>query len=57
MVPESMDIVGPMALRVHVEVRGAEDVHLFAGVRKVRNGAEVLFEGTFGFPLKMVTKG
>ena len=56
-VPEDMDIVGPAALRVHVEVRGAEDVFLFAGVRKIRNGAEVLFEGTFGFPLDMVTKG
>lgn len=56
-VPEDMDIIGPMALRVHVEVRGADDVYLFAGVRKIRNGAEVLFEGTFGFPLDMVTKG
>ena len=52
-----MDIIGPMALRVHVEVRGAHDVYLFAGVRKLRDGAEVLFEGTFGFPLDMVTKG
>jgi uncharacterized protein len=55
--PEDMDILGPMALRVHVEVRGAEDVYLFAGVRKIRNNAEVLYEGTFGFPLDMVTKG
>ncbi len=56
-VPEDMDIIGPMALRLHVEVRGADDVYLFAGVRKIRNNAEVLFEGTFGFPLDMVTKG
>jgi uncharacterized protein len=56
-VSEDMDIIGPMALRVHVEVRGAQDVYLFAGVRKIRNGAETLFEGTFGFPLDMVTKG
>ena len=55
--PEDMDIIGPMALRVYVEVRGAEDVNLFAGVRKIRDGAEVMFEGTFGFPLDMVTKG
>ncbi len=56
-VPEDMDIIGPMALRLHIEVRGADDVYLFAGVRKLRNGVEVLFEGTFGFPLDMVTKG
>lgn len=55
--PEDMDIVGPMALRVHVEMRGADDVLLFAGVRKFRDGAEVLYEGTFGFPLDMLTKG
>ncbi len=55
--PEDMDIIGPMALRVHIEVRGANDIYLFAGIRKIRNGAEVLFEGTFGFPLDMVTKG
>ena len=56
-VPEDMDIIGRMALRVHVEVRGAADVFLFAGVLKIRSGAEVLFEGTFGFPLDRVTKG
>jgi predicted acyl esterase len=55
--PEDMDILGPMALRVHIEVRRAEDVYLFAGVRKIRNNVEVLYEGTFGFPLDMVTKG
>jgi putative CocE/NonD family hydrolase len=56
-VPEDVDIIGPMALRVHVEVRGADDVYLFAGVRKLRQGEEIEFEGTFGFPLDMVTKG
>jgi len=55
--PEDMDVIGPMALRVYVEVLGADDVYLFAGMRKIRNGTEVLFEGTFGFPLDMVTKG
>jgi uncharacterized protein len=56
-VSEDIDIIGPMALRVHVEVRGAQDVSLFAGIRKIRNETEILFEGTFGFPLDMVTKG
>ncbi len=28
---EDMDIIGPMALRVHIEARGADDVYLFAG--------------------------
>ena len=56
-VPEDMDIIGPMALRLHVEVRGADDVFLFAGVRKFRHGAEVTFEGSFGFSGDMVSKG
>ena len=56
-IPENMDIIGPMALRLHVELRGVQDVFLFAGVRKFRGRAEMKFEGTFGFSGDMVTKG
>jgi hypothetical protein len=56
-VPEDIDIIGPMALRLYVEVRGADDVFLFAGVRKLRAGVEMRFEGSFGFSGDMVSKG
>ena len=56
-IPEDLDVIGPMALRVHLELRGADDVFLFAGVRKLRGGVEALFEGSFGFGFDMVTKG
>jgi len=56
-VPEDLDVIGPMALRLHVEVQGVDDVYLFAGVRKLRGGREVVFEGSFGFSGDMVSKG
>jgi predicted acyl esterase len=56
-VPEDMDAIGPMALRVHVSVAGADDVHLFVGLRKFRAGREVTFEGSFGFAADMMSKG
>ncbi len=56
-VPENLDLIGPMALRVYVEMQGAEDVLLFAGVRKLRGGQEVLFEGSFGFCADLMSKG
>lgn len=55
--PRDLEIVGPMKLRLHVEVRGGSDVHLFAGVRKFRQGHEVAFEGSYGFGRDMVTRG
>lgn len=54
---EDIDMIGPMALRLHVELRGADDVFLFAGVRKIRSGAEMRFEGSYGFSGDMVSKG
>lgn len=56
-VPEDVDIIGPMALRIFVTLNGGDDASLFAGVRKFRNGEEVTFEGSFGFAGDMVTKG
>jgi predicted acyl esterase len=56
-VAEDVELVGPMKLRLHLEVQGANDVSLFAGVRKLRRGREILFEGSYGFGRDMVTKG
>jgi predicted acyl esterase len=56
-VTEDIDIIGPMALRLHLEVSGADDIFIFTGVRKFRAGVEVYFEGSFGFSGDMVSKG
>lgn len=51
------DLVGPMALRLHVEAVDADDLLLFAGIRK-RSGRRIVgFEGSYGFPRAMVTVG
>jgi len=51
------EVVGPMWLRLHVDVRGADDVCMFAGVRKIRRGSIVGFEGSYGFDRALVTFG
>ncbi len=51
------EIVGPMVLRLHVEVQGADDVYLFAGIRKVRRGCIVGFQGSYGFDRDLVARG
>ena len=56
-VPEDLDVIGPMALLLHVEMKGADDVFLFAAVRKFRSGTETVFEGSYGFAGDMVSKG
>jgi len=56
-VPEDIDVIGHMALRIHVELDGLDDANLFVGVRKLRGDEEVVFEGSFGFAADMVSKG
>jgi predicted acyl esterase len=56
-VPEDIDVIGPMALRIDVELEGTDDAFLFVGVRKLHAGAERFFEGSYGFSYDMVTKG
>ena len=56
-VPEDVEITGPMALRLFVEVRGAEDAYLFVGVQKVRAGRVVPFEGSYGYGFDRVSTG
>ncbi|HEX3875601.1 MAG TPA: CocE/NonD family hydrolase, partial [Bryobacteraceae bacterium] len=52
-----VDVIGPMALRVHIEISGAADAVLFAGIRKFRGARECVFEGSYGFSCDMVAKG
>jgi predicted acyl esterase len=59
-VPEDTELTGPMALRLFIEVEGADDVDLFAGVEKWRGATAteyVPFEGSFGFGRDRVTTG
>ena len=56
-VPEDMDVIGQMALYLHLEVQGTADALIFAGLRKLRNGREITFEGSYGFSGDMVSKG
>jgi predicted acyl esterase len=56
-VPADMELTGPMALRLYVEMTGADDVHLFAGVEKWRGKTYVPFEGSYGFGRDRVTTG
>lgn len=48
-VPEDMEITGPMALRLSIELQRAEDVYLLVGVQKLRTGRVVPFEGSYGY--------
>jgi putative CocE/NonD family hydrolase len=56
-VPDDLELAGPMKLRLHVELAGGTDVHLFAMVSKRAGGREVPFEGAFGFGCDVVAKG
>jgi predicted acyl esterase len=64
-VDEDLELVGPMKLRLHVELAGATDAHLFVAVSKVvgaSNGANgkqrvLPFEGPFGFGCDVVARG
>jgi predicted acyl esterase len=55
--PDDVEISGPMKLRLHVEARDADDLLIFAGVRKLRDGREIMFEGSYGFGRDLVTRG
>jgi len=51
------EIVGPISLRLPVELPRGGDVSVFATVRKFRDGREVTFEGSYGFRGDAVTHG
>lgn len=46
--PAALELTGPMKLSLQLSAT-ADDVHLFAAVRKLRAGSEVVFEGSYGF--------
>ena len=54
---EDTEISGPMALRLFLETKGAEDVYLFVGVQKLRAGRVVSFEGSYGYGFDRVATG
>ncbi len=56
-VPTDTEVTGPMALRLWVEVRGADDVNLFAGVEKWHGRTCVGFEGFYGFGRDRIATG
>ena len=55
--PDDLELIGPMTLRLTLDVDGTGDPSLFVGVRKFANQNEVPFEGSYGFPRDMVTNG
>ena len=56
-VPEDLELSGPMAARLWLEVQGGDDVNLFVGVEKWRDGRYVGFEGSFGYGRDRVATG
>lgn len=55
--PADAELTGPMALRLWVEARDADDVDLYVGVEKWRGRRYVPFEGSYGFGRDRVTTG
>ncbi|MDQ2886696.1 MAG: CocE/NonD family hydrolase [Chloroflexota bacterium] len=56
-IPRDLEVIGPMVLKLYIEVKDASDGCIFAGMRKIRNGKQVVFEGSYGFGYDLVTKG
>ena len=56
-VGEDTDICGPMALTIDLVTDDLDDVSLFVGVRLIRDGHMVGFEGAFGFGMDMMARG
>jgi putative CocE/NonD family hydrolase len=55
--PEDTELTGPMAARLWVEARDTDDLNLFVGVEKWRDGRFVPFEGGFGYGRDRVATG
>ena len=56
-IPEDIELTGPMAARLWVEAQGTDDLNLFVGVEKWRDGRFVAFEGGFGYGRDRVATG
>jgi putative CocE/NonD family hydrolase len=57
MIPADVELTGPMAARLWVELDGCADANLFIGVEKWRAGRFVGFEGSYGYGRDRVTTG
>jgi hypothetical protein len=55
--PHDIELTGPMAARLWLQVHGCDDVNLFVGVEKWRDGRFVGFEGSYGYGRDRVTTG
>ncbi|MCV7411731.1 hydrolase [Mycobacterium florentinum] len=55
--PADLELTGPMAARLWVELEGCDDANLFVGVEKWRHGRYVGFEGSYGYGRDRVTTG
>lgn len=56
-VPDDIELTGPMAARLWVELTGCDDANLFVGVEKWRGGRFVGFEGSYGYGRDRVSTG
>ena len=56
-VPQNVELTGPMAAHLWIELEDSTDVDLFVGVELWRNGRYVTFEGSYGYGRDRVTTG
>ena len=56
-VRDDIELTGPMAVRLWLDLHGCDDANLFVGVEKWRDGKFVPFEGSYGYGRDRVTTG
>jgi predicted acyl esterase len=56
-VRDDIELTGPMAVRLWLDLHGCDDANLFVGVEKWRDGSFVPFEGSYGYGRDRVTTG
>ena len=55
--PADVDLIGPPVVNLEVTLEGTADATILAALRLFRDGAEVPFEGSYGFDRDVVTHG
>ncbi len=55
--PSDIELTGPMAAHLWLDLEGSDDIDLFVGVELWRNGRYVGFEGSYGYGRDRVTTG
>ena len=56
-IPFDLQLIGPMKLKLWLELIDCQDMNLFAGIRKFHQNKEFFFEGSYGYGYDIVTKG